>query len=83
LSALHAGCLYCRCVDKIKMEVKQIWWKGVMIVILIRHTGWEEFTVLRMLHSTDKIRDRWKKVTECVLRRTKVIAFFTFAIKSK
>jgi len=48
LSVLRAGRLYCRWDDKIKMEVKQIWWKGVMIVIVIRRTVWEVLTALRM-----------------------------------
>jgi hypothetical protein len=78
LSALRAGRLYCRWDGEIKMEVKQIWWKCVMIVILIRHTGWEELTALRMLHSTDEIRGRLKSVSECLLRHAKVMAFFTF-----
>jgi hypothetical protein len=49
-----------------------------MIVILIRHTGWKELTTLRMLHSTDKIRGRLKRVAEYLLR---LMAFFTFENK--
>ena len=78
MSALRAGRLYCRWDDKIKLEVKQLWWKGVMNVIVIRHTGWEELTALGMLHSTDEIRGRLKMVAECLLRHAKVMAFFAF-----